>query len=76
MRRINKRRIIYLIIIVVSSIIMMAFSLKTIIDIFRTMDESIVEQEIIRTEKYFYKNLDDIKNFGNLLSLRKDLVIA
>jgi CHASE3 domain sensor protein len=76
MRRINKKRIIYLILIVVLSIVMMGFSLKTIIDIFRTMDESIVEQELIRTEKYFYKNLDDIKNFGNLLSLRKDLVLA
>jgi len=55
---------------------MIIICFNTIINIFKITDETLIQQDLIVTEKYFYKNLEDMKNFGNLLSLRKDLVIA
>jgi hypothetical protein len=60
----------------VISLIMIIICFNTIINIFKITDETLIQQDLIVTEKYFYKNLEDMKNFGNLLSLRKDLVIA
>ena len=76
MKQIKKRNIIYLTIIMVISLIMIIICFNTIINIFKITDETLIQQDLIVTEKYFYKNLEDMKNFGNLLSLRKDLVIA
>lgn len=76
MKQLKKRNIAYLLTTIIISIIIIIFQFNTIINIFKLIDETLIEQDLTTTERYLYKNLDDMKNFGNLLSLRKDLFIA